>query len=145
MTDASTHDLVQRLEAFLEPGDIELAGVIVHTGYSSDQEIELYDLTLEVGDIVAAAEAVDDWYVYSGNDDSRFASNQHQGLRLDDDSFVWECQHLLRSGEFALVMYYEADIHRSVLEALDRAGFDATGVPTRDSEGLSGGIVDNST
>ena len=145
MTDASTNDLVQRLAALLEPGDIDLAGVIIHSGYDSDQEIELYDLTLDVGDIVADAAGVADWYVYSGNDDPNFASNQHQGLGLEDDEFVWECQHLLRAGEFEIVLYYEAAAHTDVVHGLEDEGLTVTAVPALDTEGLSGGLREDST
>lgn len=145
MPRSNIHDLIQRLEALLEPGDIDLAGVIVQSGLSDDQEIELYELTLTVGDIVADATGVEDWYVYAGNDDSRFASNQYQGLAIEDDGFVWECQHLLRSGEFDLVLYYGADVHPDVVAGIEQAGMAVTPVPSPDSESLSGGIDDDST
>ncbi len=45
---------------------------------------------------------------HAGSDDTEFASNQHQGLSVDDDEFVWECQQLVRDGTFDLVFYYEA-------------------------------------
>ena len=130
MTDASTHDLVQRLEALLEPGEIELAGMIVHTTHSSDEEIDLHQTTLEVGEIVAAHAGVDDWYVHSGTDDPEFASNQHQGLALADDSFIWECQTLLRDGTFDIVMYHEAALDQAaILADVETAGHEVTGVP----------------
>lgn len=130
MTDPSTHDLKQRVEAFLEPGEITLAGIIVATPYGRDGEIELFDATLEIGELVANHVGVEDWYVYSGNDDPEFSSNQHQGLRLADDGFVWECQHLLRDSTFDIVMYYEATGDQDpLLDALDDAGYAVTGVP----------------
>jgi len=58
--------------------------------------------TIDVGDIIAEQSGYDpqDCYVYSGNDDTDFSSNQHQGLTLEDEEFVWECQQLLREGQF---------------------------------------------
>lgn len=144
MSDTATHDLVQRLRALLEPGDIELAGMIVHTSLGSADDIALYDRTLEIGDLVAEAAGVEDWYVYSGNDDSAFASNQHQGLGLADDSFVWECQHLLRNGRFEIVIYYEAHAHEATLDAVRSAGYDVTGVRTGEAEGLNDRLEDHS-
>ena len=71
----------------------------------------------------------DDWYVYSGNDDPEFASNQHQGLTLPEESFVWECQQILKDGTFDLVVYYEADVDQSaLLRAIREAGYAVTGV-----------------
>lgn len=130
MTDASTRDLIQRVRRLLEPGEIELAGLIVHTSYGSDEEIEMYDATLEVGDILASHAGVEDWYVYSGNDDSSFSSNQHQGLTLADDEFLWECQQLLRDGTFDIVVYFDASIRlEGVLDDVEGAGYEVTGVP----------------
>lgn len=137
MKDASTHDLIQRLEALLEPGEIDLSGIIVHTGLGSDDEIELYNETLHIGEVIADAAAIDDWYVYSGNDNPEFASNQHQGLQLADDGFVWECQHLLRHRQFVIVMYYESSAHKAVVEELRHQDYDVTAVPPIDSERLS--------
>jgi hypothetical protein len=104
-------DLYQRAEALLEPGEIELVGMIVHTELTGDDEPELHQLTIEVGNHIAEYAGIEpgDTYVYSGNDDPDFGLNQHQGLTLDGDEFVWECQQLLREGEFAIVFYYEAD------------------------------------
>jgi len=62
-------------------------------------------------------------YIYAGNDTDEFASNQFQGLTLDGEEFVWECQQLLREGAFDLVFYYEAGPEQETLaadlEALD--------------------------
>ena len=137
MTDASTHDLIQRLEALLEPGEIDLSGIIVHTSLGSDDEIELFNKTLQIGDMVADAASIEDWYVYSGNDNPQFSSNQHQGLRLADDGFIWECQHLLRHQTFEIVMYYESTVHEPVVTELRDAGEELTAVPAIDSESLS--------
>ena len=101
-------ELYAQAEALLEPGDIELNGLIVHTGLDTDAEATLHELTIEIGDIIAEHVVPDeDIYVYSGNDDPEFGLNQHQGLTLDGDEFVWECQQLRREGEFKVVFYYE--------------------------------------
>jgi len=124
-------DLYQRAEALLEPGEIELAGMIVHTDLSGDDEPELHQTTLEVGNHIAEYAGHDpgDTYVYSGNDDSDFGVNQHQGLTLDGDDFVWECQQLLREGSFAVVFYYEADIDQEgLLAAVREDGYTVEGV-----------------
>lgn len=130
MTDPATASLVREVRAFLEPGDIELAGMIIRTPYGTDEEIDLHRATLEIGEQVAEAAGVEDWYVYSGNDDPRFSSNQHQGLRVADDGFVWECQHLLRDGTFLIVIYYEANVDQAALLAsVEDAGYEVIGVP----------------
>ncbi len=130
MQDATTHDLRQRVEALLRPGDIELAGIIVHTDLPRSAEPEMHELTLTVGERIASAAGVEDWYVYSGNDSSEFASNQHQGLTLEEDEFVWECQQLLREGTYDVVLYYEASVNQEKLvDELMAEGHDVTSVP----------------
>ena len=124
-------DLVRRTEALLEPGDIRLNGVIVHTGLTSQDEPRLHQATLDVGDVISEAAGVDpsDTYVYSGNDDEAFGINQHQGRTLDDEAFVWECQQLLRDGTYDVVFYYEADADQdAILERLANLEYDAVGV-----------------
>jgi len=130
MRDAVDDDLYRRTVALLEPGDVDLAGAIVRTALGGDEEIGMHRATVEVGGIVAEHAGVgDDWYVYSGNDDPEFTSNQHQGRTLDDEAFVWECQQLLREGRFDLVFYYEADVDQAALvSAIRDAGYDVTGV-----------------
>lgn len=131
MTDAIDDDLYRRTKALLEPGEIELNGAIVHTGYGSDEEVQMMQATIDVGDVVAEHAGHDprDCYVYSGNDDTDFASNQHQGLTLADDEFVWECQQLLRDGEFDIVIYYEASADQeAILADVEEMGFDVIGV-----------------
>jgi hypothetical protein len=135
MTDASDADLRRRTRALLEPGDIELVGLIVHTTLGGDEDLEMHELTVELNEIIADHAGAGESYIYAGNDDSSFASNQFQGLTLDGDEFVWECQQLLREGTFDLVFYYEAGVDQSALveavEALD--GVDrATTVRTDD-------------
>ncbi len=133
MTEPNNEKLIREVRALLAPGDIELNGVIVHTAYDGDEELSVDDETLEIGDIVADHAGVTDWYVYSGNDDPEFSSNQHQGLRLADDGFVWECQHLLRAGTFDIVMYYESAIDQDgLIDDLEAAGYDVTGVAATD-------------
>ena len=117
MSDTADENLYRQTVELLRPGDIELAGAVVHTAYDSDEESLLHQLTLDAGDAVAEHAAAGETYVYSGNDDSDFGVNQHQGLTLDDDEFVWECQQLLREGRFDLVMYWRAtDDHDEVLD-----------------------------
>ncbi|MFC7076407.1 DUF5778 family protein [Haloarcula halophila] len=133
MADADTldEDLYRRTKQLLEPGEIELNGTIVHTEYDGSDEIEMMQATIEVGERIAAAAGHDpaDTFVYSGSDDPEFASNQHQGLTLDDESFVWECQQLLREGSFDLVFYYEASAdHEGLLADLEDRGYEVSGV-----------------
>ena len=124
-------DLRQRTWKLLQPGDIELDGLVVHTELDGSQEPEMHQATIAVGDIIAEYAGHDptDTFVYSGTDDPDFSSNQHQGLTLSDESFVWECQQLLRNGSFDVVFYFEADADTEALvEAVNDAGYRATGV-----------------
>ena len=131
MGDVLDEDLHRRTKRLLEPGDIELNGTIVHTDLDGSDDIEMHQLTVDVGEIIAEHAGHDpkDTFVYSGTDDTDFASNQHQGLTLDDEEFVWECQQLLREGSFDVVFYYEATAdHEAILEAVQELGFEVTGV-----------------
>ena len=129
MDDAVDEDLKRRTEALLEPGEIALNGAIVHTDLGSDDEPAMHDATLEVGSIIAEHAGEEEWYVYSGNDHPEFSSNQHQGLAVADDGFVWECQQLLREGSFDVVFYYEADVDQdALLSDVEEAGYRVTGV-----------------
>ncbi len=131
MADAIDDDLYQRTKALLEPGEVELNGAIVHTEYGGQEDVQMMQATIDVGDIIAEQSGQDpqDCYVYSGNDDTDFSSNQHQGLTLDDEAFVWECQQLLREGTFDIVIYYEASAdHEAILEGIRELGFEVTGV-----------------
>ena len=131
MEDALDEDLYRRTKQLLEPGDIELNGAIVHTEFEGDEDIEMHQTTVDVGEIIAERSGLDpkDTFVYSGTDDTDFASNQHQGLTLDDESFVWECQQLLREGTFDVVFYYEASAdHEAILDGIRDLGFEVTGV-----------------
>ena len=124
-------DLRRRTWELLQPGDIELDGLVVHTAFDSSREPEMHQASVEVGNIIAdhAGHDPDETFVYSGTDNTEFASNQHQGLTLDDESFVWECQQLLRDGTFDLVFYFEAGADvAAVLTGVREAGYDATGV-----------------
>ncbi|PSP32161.1 hypothetical protein BRC64_07605 [Halobacteriales archaeon QH_10_67_22] len=132
MSDAGDLDsgLYERARALLEPGEIDLVGVIVEMELPSDDEPQLHQNTLEIGEVIAEAAGYDpsDTYVYSGNDDPEFGVNQHQGLTLDDE-FVWECQQLYREGGFVVVFYYEADADQdAILERLANLEYDAVGV-----------------
>jgi hypothetical protein len=130
MNDAIDEELYRRTERLLEPGEIDLDGLIVHTDIEGEEDIEMQEATLEIGEAIAThAGEAGNVYVYSGNDSSEFASNQHQGRTLDEDAFVWECQQLLREGTFDLVFYYEASAdHEAILADLRAAGYTVTGV-----------------
>ncbi len=134
MTDAVDDDLRRRTEALLEPGDIELNGLIVRTDVPGEDDLAMTDATLEVGGLIAEHDGFEDWYVHSGNDDPEFASNQHQGRTMDEE-FIWECQQLLRDGTYDLVFYYEATIDQNaLLDAVREAGYRVTGVRGDHSE-----------
>jgi hypothetical protein len=131
MSEAIDDDLRERALALLEPGEIQLNGVIVDTELTSDEEPTLHQATLDIGGIISEAAGIEptETYVYSGNDDDRFGVNQHQGLTLDDDAFVWECQQLMRGETYDIVFYYEADADQeAIVEGVEELGFDATGV-----------------
>jgi hypothetical protein len=131
MRDVLDEDLYRRTKQLLEPGDVELNGAIVHTDFGGDEDIEMHQATVDVGEVIAEHAGHDpaDTFVYSGTDDPAFASNQHQGLTLDDEAFVWECQQLLRGGSFDVVFYYEASAdHEAILDDVHDMGFEVTGV-----------------
>ncbi|EMA04067.1 DUF5778 family protein [Haloferax denitrificans] len=123
MSETIDEDLYQRTLALLEPGDIELVGAIVHTDLTSREDLEMQDLTVEINEVIAEHAGKGDAWIYAGNDDTDFSSNQFQGLSVEDDEFVWECQQLVRDGTFDLVFYYEAIADQDAivegLEALD--------------------------
>jgi hypothetical protein len=131
-TDAGVVDaeLRRRARELLEPGEIELDGLIVHTDLDSGAESLMHRATVEVGEIIAAHAAPEsDIYVHSGTDDPEFGLNQHQGLTVEGDAFVWECQQLLREGSYDVVFYYEASADReAIVEAAREAGYRVTGV-----------------
>ncbi|WP_411964321.1 DUF5778 family protein [Haloferax sp. YSMS24] len=124
MSETIDDDLYHRTLALLEPGDIELVGAIVHTDLGSREDLEMQEMTVTINDIIADHAGKGDTWIYAGNDDTDFSSNQFQGLSTDDDEFVWECQQLVRDGTFDLVFYYEAtadhDAIVAALESLDR-------------------------
>lgn len=122
-------DLVEQTRALLEPGDIELVGVIVHTEFNSRDELEMMDVTVEVGELIGEVVTDIPTYIYSGNDDPRFSTNQHQGLTIEGDDFVWECQQVLKDGTFDIVFYFEETQRlEEVLAGLDDHGYDYTPV-----------------
>ncbi|MFQ3476148.1 hypothetical protein HKK80_07795 [Halonotius sp. F2-221B] len=130
MADVLDQDLYERTKALLEPGDIELVGVIVHTDLSGEEDLEMQELTVDLNDVIADHTNKGESYIYAGNDDPEFASNQFHGRTLDDDEFVWECQQLLRDGRFQLVFYYEATAdHEAIIEAIEDRGLSVTPVP----------------
>jgi hypothetical protein len=127
MSETLDDDLYQRTMALIEPGDIELIGCIVHSTYDGQSDLEMHELTVAINDVIAEAAGSGETYIEAGNDDSDFSSNQFQGRTLADESFVWECQQLLREGTFDLVFYYEADADQDAivegieaLEGVDR-------------------------
>jgi len=130
MSEVLDDDLYERTKALLEPGDIELVGLIIHTDFASDQDLEAHELTVDCNEIIAAHTDKGESYIYAGNDDPDFASNQYHGRTLDDDEFVWECQQLLREGTFHLVFYYEATAdHEAIIDDLEARGLSVTPVP----------------
>jgi len=130
MADVLDQDLYERTKALLEPGDIELVGVIVHTELSGEEDLEMQELTVDLNDVIAAHTDKGESYIYAGNDDPEFASNQFHGRTLEDDEFVWECQQLLRDGRFHLVFYYEATAdHEAIIEAIEDRNLSVTPVP----------------
>ena len=131
MSDVLDEELYRRAEALLEPGEIGLIGCLVHTDLAGEEDLEMQELTVAINEVIAAnADANGDGngdasvdgdagesetYIYAGNGDPEFASNQFQGRRIDDESFVWECQQLLRGGTFDLVFYYGADADQAAI------------------------------
>jgi hypothetical protein len=129
MSETLDEELRRRTEALLEPGDIELQGLIVHTEYDSSEESMLHRATIDVGETIVEHAEVGDTYVYSGTDDPEFGLNQHQGLAIEGDEFVWECQQLLREGTYDVVFYYEASAdHEAIINDLRAEGYEVTGV-----------------
>jgi hypothetical protein len=128
-SDVLDADLYRRTKALLEPGDVDLAGVVVHTDLDGSEDLEMHELTVECNDLIARHAGAGETYIYAGNDDPAFSSNQFQGLTVDDDAFVWECQQLLREGTFDIVFYYEADLDQAALVAAIRdRGYEVTSV-----------------
>mgnify|MGYP000380356828 FL=1 len=115
MSETVDADLYTRTKALLEPGDIELAGCIVHTTLGGEEDLEMHELTVAINEVIADHAGKGEAYIEAGNDDTNFSSNQFQGLTLDDEEFVWECQQLLRDGTFDLVFYYEANVDQGAL------------------------------
>ena len=115
MAETVDEDLYRRTKALLEPGDVDLVGAVVHTDLTGAEDLEMHELTVELNEVVAVHAEKGETYIYAGNDDPDFASNQFQGLTLDDDAFVWECQQLLREGTFDLVWYYEVGVDQDAL------------------------------
>jgi len=107
-----------------------LVGVIVHTELSGEEDLEMQELTVDLNDVIADHTNKGESYIYAGNDDPEFASNQFHGRTLDDDEFVWECQQLLRDGRFQLIFYYEATAdHKGIIETMEDRGLSVTPVP----------------
>ena len=117
MSETVDADLYARTKALLEPGDIDLAGCIVHTTLGGDEDLEMHELTVAINEVIADHAGKGEAYIEAGNDDTNFSSNQFQGLTLDGEAFVWECQQLLRDGAFDIVFYYEATVDQESLAA----------------------------
>ncbi|WP_435074397.1 DUF5778 family protein [Halorubrum sp. HHNYT27] len=115
MSETVDSDLYTRTKALLEPGDIELLGCIVHTTLEGQEDLEMHELTVAINEVIADHADKGEAYIEAGNDDTNFSSNQFQGLTLDGEEFVWECQQLLRNGTFDLVFYYEAGVDQEAL------------------------------
>ena len=115
MNDVIDQELYERTKALLEPGEIELVGCIVHTDLDGQADLEMQELTVDIHDVISEHADKGEAYIYAGNDDPNFSSNQFQGLTLEDEEFVWECQQLLREGSFDLVFYYEAGVDQDAL------------------------------
>ncbi|OYR71639.1 DUF5778 family protein [Halorubrum ezzemoulense] len=115
MSETVDSDLYTRAKALLEPGDIELVGCIVHTNLEGEEDLEMHELTVAANEVIAEHAGKGETYIEAGNDDTDFSSNQFQGLTLDDEAFVWECQQLLRDGTFDIVFYYEATVDQEAL------------------------------
>ena len=115
MSEILDEDLYRRTKALIEPGEIELLGAVVHTDLAGEEDLEMHELTVDANEVIADHAGKGETYIYAGNDTGEFASNQFQGLTLDDESFVWECQQLLREGTFDVVFYYEATVDQASL------------------------------
>jgi hypothetical protein len=120
MSETLDEDLYKRTKALLEPGDIDLTGLIVNTDLSGQEDLEMQELTVAMNDVISEYAGKGESYIYAGNDDPNFASNQFQGLTLDDEEFVWECQQLLRQGTFDLVFYWESTADSEAIAAAVR-------------------------
>jgi len=130
MSDVLDTDLYKRTKALIEPGEIELLGLIVHTELSGREDLEMHELTVDLNEVIAEHAGKGESYIHAGNDDTDFSSNQFQGLTVDDEEFVWECQQLLRDGTFDLVFYYEATAdHQAIINAVEARGLSVTPVP----------------
>jgi hypothetical protein len=137
-SDVLDEGLYRRTKALLEPGEIELSGAIVHTDLTGQEDLEMHELTVELNEVIAAHAGKGETYIYAGNDDTDFSSNQFQGLTVEDGAFVWECQQLLREGTFDIVFYYKADIDQTALvEAIRERGYEVTSVVLDDGDGMT--------
>lgn len=53
MSETVDADLYTRTKALLEPGDIELAGCIVHTTLGGQEDLEMHELTVAINEVIA--------------------------------------------------------------------------------------------
>ncbi|MFB6188161.1 MAG: DUF5778 family protein [Halobacteriaceae archaeon] len=129
MADIVDSDLYRRVVALLEPGDISLCGAVIHTQYRQDEESLLYQDTIQLGEIIATVKTDKETYVYAGNDDPDFGINQYQGLTIDEDNFVWECQHILRDDTYDIIFYWEdTGDQTTILNRMRQEGYEVIGV-----------------
>jgi len=129
MSDTLRDDLVRQTEQLLEPGEIQLNGVVVQTDIPSQDDIRMHELTVKLGDVIASHATDEETFVYSGVGDPEFSLNQHQGRTLDGEEFVWECQQLVRQHTFDVVFYYEASAdHEAIVEEIREMGLDVISV-----------------
>jgi len=78
MSETVDADLYTRTKALLEPGDIELAGCIVHTTLGGQEDLEMHELTVAINEVIADHAGKGESYIEAGNDDTNFSSNQFQ-------------------------------------------------------------------
>ncbi|MFB6110217.1 MAG: DUF5778 family protein [Halodesulfurarchaeum sp.] len=118
MSEPGDVELYNQAVSLLRPGEAELVGIVVHTGFDRTEEPEMSELMLAIGEEIATHVRGEEMYVYAGEADDRFGAGQFHGLGLEDDAFIWECQQLLREGTFDLVFYWErAGAQDAVVEA----------------------------
>ncbi len=128
-TEHPDSDLYERTKRLIEPGETALDGLIVHTEIPGQQDMAMTELTITVGELIAEQVTDAETFVYSGTDDPKFASNQHQGRTIDEEDFVWECQQLLRNGSYDLIFYFKATPNLEAIVTAVEAELDVTAVP----------------
>jgi len=88
MSETVDADLYTRTKALLEPGDIELAGCIVHTTLGGQEDLEMHELTVAINEVIADHAGKGESYIEAGNDDTNFVEPvprtdpRRRGVRL---------------------------------------------------------------